>query len=380
MLKSMYISDIHFGKSRIDPVKLRIQLIRAIEKEIPHIQILFFCGDLFNQMLFLDHPAAYQAMTFITEVLHMAKKYNVIVRFLRGTYTHDRDQQRIIDGLGVRKVNYKVINEIYLETIDEWNNGDTTPLKILYLPDSLPHRNTVQIYNKIKELYTLVGWDKCDLIIGHGTFSHCFPENVKLPPCHYTIDDINKLVSGYVVMGHVHTPSKRKNVIYVGSFERMAHGEEEKKGYLLSYKDGDQWKFEFKENKEATLFITMYPKENTKDNLLKEVYQFIETRFPNKEGHLRIVHHDPEFKAIILNVCYGKYPDIKITFKNDNTHKGEMELDEGTITTTMEVDTLSIENIAAHITDTLAKDGVYGAYHYGYSEILKVLESLALKK
>jgi len=380
VIKQLYISDLHFGKSRIDPIRLRETLLEEIAKEIEDVQIIFFCGDMFNQMLFLDHPAAYQAILFITGVLHLAKQHNVIVRFLRGTYTHDREQQRIIDGLGIQGVNYRVINEIYVETISDWNNNDTGKLKILYLPDSLPYRNIIQIYNKIKELYTLVGWDKCDLIIGHGAFSHCFPEHIKLPPCVYTVNDINQFVSGYVVMGHIHTPSKKENVIYVGSFERMSHGEEEKKGYLIGYKDQDHWKFKFKENKQATLFITMYPKEHTKENLLNEVYQFIENKFPNQTGYLRIIHHDPEFKSIILNICYQKYPNIKITFKNDTTHKSEMELDECDIDATLEVDTLSIENIAAHITDVLAKDSIYGTYHYGYDEIRNTLEILSLKK
>lgn len=380
MIKQIYISDIHFGKSHIDPLKLREDLLREIESEIQDTQIIFFCGDLFNQMLYLDHPSAYQAILFITGVFSLAKEHDVKVRFLRGTYTHDREQQRIIGGLGITGVDYKVINEIHIETIEHWNNNSSEKLKVLYLPDSLPYRNTAQIYNKVKELYTLVGWDKCDLIIGHGTFKHCFPENIKLPPCHYTVEDINMIVSGYVVMGHIHTPSRRENVFYVGSFDRMSHGEEEKKGYLLGYLHDHEWKFKFKENKNASLFITMYPKGNNKDLLIKEVYTFIENKFPNKEGHLRIVHDDPEFKSIIINICRDKYPGIRVTFKNDTTHRTEMELDECDIKETLEVDTLSIENIAAHIADTLSKDGMYGVYQYGVNEIMNALNFLQLKK
>ena len=52
-------------------------------------------------------------------------------------------------------------------------------------------------------------------------------------------------VNKNILAGHIHTHSQHGKVIYVGSFERLNHGEEEDKGFLFieDHKDFNKIKF-----------------------------------------------------------------------------------------------------------------------------------------
>lgn len=380
MIKQLDLSDIHFGHPRLDPGILYRNLINFIYPEIKDIQILFFTGDLFHNILSLSHPASYWAIMFINRIFEWAEEFGFKIRLIRGTFSHDRDQQHILNSLNTRAIDCKVINDIEIETLKDWNNGSDEVLRVTYIPDSLPYKNSKQIIAKIKELFQLVGWDKTDLVIGHGTFAHSLPDNINLPACTFDIDQFTDIVDGYIIMGHIHTPSKRKNVIYVGSFDRMSHGEEENKGYLICTKDKEHWKFRFIENTEAVKFFTIVPKGNNHGEVIKSFVSLVEKKFPDKKGNVRIIHNDPEIKSILNRICATKFPNIRFSVKADKNQRSELQLSQldTSLTSSLDSEVLNLDGLCVIITNALATDDKFKRYNYVKEDILDAITKLGV--
>jgi len=116
------------------------------------------------------------------------------------------------------------------------------------------------LYEDIRKLLEAHQLEKVDIVVHHGYFAHMLPEALLtkgLPHGCLEVDKIKKYVSGCVLNGHVHISSIYENVISIGSFDRMTHGEETPKGfYKITIDENKTYRFEFIENKEANKFIT----------------------------------------------------------------------------------------------------------------------------
>jgi hypothetical protein len=162
----------------------------------------------------------------------MSHSTGMQIRVLHGTYTHDRDQVSIFDNLRLPYTRAEVINKLTCEELTDFNNKSDMKLRVLYVPDNLPYKHSTEVMDHIADIYKCLGWDKVDIVLGHGSFDYalgCSCEH--LPECTYTIDQFKPYVKddGLIIMGHIHRPSHRANVYYCGSFDRMVHGEEEAK-------------------------------------------------------------------------------------------------------------------------------------------------------
>lgn len=377
-VKCVYIADIHFAHPGSNVGKLYVNIQQYLYPELTDCQILFICGDIFHSILQLPYGATNFVVQFFIDILKLAKTYGFKIRVIDGTFLHDRNQPRMLLTLNKEiDVDCKVISDVQIEHITDWNNKSKEELKIVYIPDSLPYKNSKQIINKIKELYTCIGWTKANLVIGHGTFSHTLPRNIKLPNVTFEIDQFKNLISGYIVMGHIHTPSRKQNVIYVGSFDRIAHGEEEHKGFLVSYKNKEDWTFKFIENKNASLYLTLKLSGKNTDEIISDFINKIEKKFPNKEGNVRILYSDPEIKAILSNICNTKYPKIKFSAKNILKEENSLKLEDFKLVET-ESEILNLENICGLIANTLAQDEEFGKYQLTKNTIMEAVQQLGV--
>lgn len=256
------ISDIHIGCPRIDPYKLKERLQKYLYPHIEGKQILFICGDFFDTQLSLNSRAAFVAMEIIREIKDICRSVKCDLRVLRGTFTHDRNQPKhFINGEDPDITDVRLYDTMAIE------HHDKTGLDILYMPDNLVSDD---IYGDIRKLLESHGLDHVDLLIHHGYFKHMLPDaliNKGLPNGCLEVEKTNKFVWGATLNGHVHVSSIYENVISIGSFDRLAHGEEEPKGlyrididkhftHAITGEDCDVYKFTFIENMDANKFIT----------------------------------------------------------------------------------------------------------------------------
>ena len=244
------ISDVHIGCPRLDPFLLHERFTKFLYPRITKdIQILFICGDFFDSLINLSNPSSREAMAIIKELKFVCRSVGCDLRVLRGTFSHDRDQPlHFIHREDPNDNSVKMFDKISFEYHEK------TGLNIVYIPDNHGSDN---IYADIAELLKAHNVEKADILIHHGYFVHMFPPGVKPDKNSLDVDIIQKYVKGCVLNGHVHRSSIYKNVISIGSFDRLAHDEDGPKGfYQVDIIDG-KYKFTFIENKEANKFITV---------------------------------------------------------------------------------------------------------------------------
>lgn len=312
-VKIVFGSDFHIGNSKISATETHLNIKDWFYPEMIKSNVVFLGGDFFHRLLKLDEPAALEAISIAQELIELAEKHNLKIRILRGTFSHDRQQNEIfLSVLSKLKTNVSLecIDTISLELIKEYD------LRVLYLPDNLPYKNKEDVMEVIHALLKTYGWKTVDVVIGHGYFEHVFPVNVPHPPVMFEYEDFKDIVSGYILMGHVHTTSVYKNIIYAGSFERFAHNEEEKKGFYTVERSSDTWLHNFIENKDTPLFCTIDLKDEVVDDLLVQMDKFVEEKFKGVRGFFRIAHPNTELKQILLQMANDRYPDLIITAKS----------------------------------------------------------------
>lgn len=335
-LRITNIADLHYGHPRIDHSLMYQNLCNYFYPKVVESHIVFIAGDLCDTLLNMGSGHTMYLLRFIYDLMAISKKHGTKIRILQGTFSHDRNQASTFEafvrdksscftGIDETPIDMKVVSKISVEEISDFvHNGISHPdtLKVVYLPDSLPYKKGEEVVDKIKEIYQLVGWSKADLLIGHGTFDFALPPNIPLPPCTYSTDMFEDIVDGQIVMGHIHTHYRSKNVSYTSSFERIAHNEEEPKGYLyLEKHKGDKWRIFFKENKGAVLFKTITPESNDPDEVVSYFIKKVESIFPDLIGYVRVVHHNPEIRSILNKVSATKFPNLIFTTKTTNTDK-----------------------------------------------------------
>lgn len=325
------LSDIHFGHKKTSGEHMYNNLVTYVYPEIIKSRMLIIPGDVFHSLLDFNHPASQYIVRFFNDMFYMSIKHGFGIRILRGTFSHDRNQVSFI-AQGAHKfmdehpVDIKTYSNISID--EECFDGET--LKILYLPDDLPYKSQETVLDVCRELMASRKWDKVDMVVGHGYFSHVLPYGVKGPAVTYTVDQLSSICKHLVVFGHVHTSSIKKSnnitVIYVGSFERMNHGEEEPKGFITV--DTKTWKSTFIENKNALNFLTYAPKSTGDipiDEIIDSFKRWVDRQSLSTEqmNHIRVVHKDADIRQLLGHVLKESYPQYPCTYTTKSIVKND---------------------------------------------------------
>ena len=254
------IADIHFGNGRVSPVRTYEHLQDVLYPLFKEIKLLIINGDTFDTLLNMNSDAGLYVAKFIDDIVNLAVFNNVFIRVVRGTFSHDRHQNRFftVKDRGIHKLNnvdlVRVIDRITIEHFDEMN------IDVLYCPDDQPHKDLSQAIIDVIESNHL---KQVDLICSHAYYEHLLPVGIPhIPHNTLSFDRLDKYVSGMMLNGHVHKSTMFKNkMISSGSFERMDHDNDLRPVgmWLLSATRDKQkliWKANFVENKQAIPFIT----------------------------------------------------------------------------------------------------------------------------
>lgn len=314
-LRIVSISDIHLGNNKVDIGTLAYRLDKYLVPKIKDCDLLVLGGDILDMILSFDHKLMPMLLDMLLQLLREANKYNVVVRLIRGTYSHDRNQLSNLVTLhhACNLTNdFKYFDKIDVEYIPSLD------VKLLYLPDDLPYGSSDAVIDVVKALLAGNNWDGVDYAVVHGNFTHVYPENIaSLPKILYTHEQFS-FVKRYVLVGHVHTGSIYENIIYNGSFDRLRHNEEEDKGYIYIIDDGVDAKIQFIKNEDATPFITL---DLSKYEDIDEAISTFTTLFngydvTNRVHHIRVIHPSAEIRKAIGRVL-KTYPNVVYTHKGN---------------------------------------------------------------
>lgn len=229
----LVISDIHFGHRKTLAheiiANLEAYLIDLVEVNKQPLSVIFIAGDIFDRLFDGSDESLFEVTRFAFRFFRFCDRHEITVRILEGTPSHDRRQSKIFDVIykeGSFHCGFRYIDKVEVETMPELGKR-----RILYVPD----RPTVKTEDTMKEIHKAIqdeGMDGVDIAIMHGMFEYQCPKaigNVEK----YNEQEMMSIVREYIHIGHVHTFSTYERILAQGSFDRIAHGEEDPKGGVL---------------------------------------------------------------------------------------------------------------------------------------------------
>lgn len=355
------ISDIHIGCPRLNPNELHDKFVKYLYPRITDkIGILFICGDFFDSRIDMSSYASFTSVEIMEELKSLCAKSGTDLRILRGTFTHDRTQpQHFLNRVEPGSTKVMMFDKLSIEY------NEKTGLYIMYIPDNLSSQD---IYADMRNLLDSKGIEKVDILVHHGYFKHMLPPNIQAPHGCLDADLIQKYVKGCVLNGHVHISSIYRNVISIGSFDRLVHGEEMPKGfYQIDIDTNNVYHFSFIENKEAQKFISIdlsafidMPVEAV--NFFGKKWEKLKETFrPGETVRVRVISSDPAVIEGCSNLATSSWEKVivdKATVRKreqilENVNMG---LEELPVITPENIETLLLPIVQAKSPNVTEKD------------------------
>lgn len=308
MFKYLVISDIHLGHN-VNKTHYIINNLNTFfskyRKDLNNLNTIFIAGDIFDKLLSNSSQDYLMATEWLTDLIIYCKLENIKLRILEGTPSHDWKQAKLISTI-ITKLNieldFKYIDTLYIEYMEQED------IYILYIPDEYKPKaedTLKEVKEKLKELNIT----QVDIAIMHGQFNYQLPM-VKLDSSHNEEEYLN-IVKKFISIGHIHTPSIFNRILAQGSFDRLAHNEEEDKGAMLitiTKENGDTYKF--LKNDNAMVFKTMRFNDEPIDIIISKVSKVIEKLPMN--SNIRIIAHSEDKLYSSVKELSKAYPMCRI--------------------------------------------------------------------
>lgn len=358
-MKIVFLTDIHVGNPKIYLDRLLNSLRKYAYPEIETAQILLLGGDFFDCLLNLNSDAGIVALFIIDELIELAIKNKIYLRVLRGTFSHDRYQNRLFVD---RAKDVPKFNNIPLiRTIDQIEVERFSPygIDILFCPDDQPYPDVTQEILNVLDSNHL---EAVDYFCCHGYWDHLLPASIIKPRNCLDYNRLQSKVRYQIFNGHVHSPSTWEKVISGGSFERFRHAEEEDKGFYVVNYDADKHTSvsKFIRNKDAVPFITIDMSLHPSSS---EVLSYLDKRVGQaftynddikRVMHIRIIGDG----SAVMPTMKEKYPYAVFTEKHITEAKKEDMLYQTDITNDLPV--ITVDNLP---------DLIYANINPSYPEI-----------
>lgn len=350
-LNLAYLSDIHIGHRRNSASEIITNLRSAIpdNAETSKLDIIFLAGDVFDDLLSLNNADILTIDAWIAYLLRICAKHNIMLRVLEGTPSHDWKQSArfvSINEIALIKADLKYVTDLSIEYIEKHD------IHVLYVPDEWMH-STEKTLEQAKELLKAKGLDQVDYAAMHGQFEYQLPAHVKAQK-HSSVEYL-KLVKYLIVIGHIHLHSQFERIIAPGSFDRLAHGEEEPKGHLRISRYGEDHEIVFVENKNAKQFITIDCRNLSLDDTMAKAEECAKNLPSDSYVRIEANHDNPIFtnmEPLIRNyigINWSKLPrEDKVNNKNE-----EIETDDVYVPVA-----LTRDNLSAMVIERMINNGI----------------------
>lgn len=249
-MRLLFISDEHIGNNR-NPSSRILRNIKRVISDLPDMDLLdavINMGDSSDKLLSTRSQEYRDYLDLHIWLASLCDKFSIPYVYLVGTPVHEMDQFTNV-GYILKEMYPNLDLRIYDDVGIDVINGYT----FLYAADEAIHDNTAY-EARVKELLENRGFDTVDFALTH-TMYDChisFPmQNLR------SVDFINGIVKHNAFNGHIHTHSIYDKLVTIGSVDRLAYGEEEKKGIGLYEANHHFTEYRFIENRNALRFITL---------------------------------------------------------------------------------------------------------------------------
>jgi DNA repair exonuclease SbcCD nuclease subunit len=355
----LVLSDVHLGHKRNSTENIITNLDVFFDNytnssRYVSLDIIFIAGDLFDGLLDMNSLDIHLVQLWMDRLNRFCANHNILLRVLKGTPSHDWGQSSVFETvwkISQLKNDFKYIDTLFIEYVEKYD------LHVLYVPDEWAS-TTEETLDQVKHLLKDNNLKQVDIAIMHGMFNYQLPDVGRASSKHNEIEYLS-LVRYFINIGHIHTHSVYERILAQGSFDRLAHGEEEPKGAMLMTLDKENGnKYFFIENKQARVFKTLTLKSLDVDISVAYIEKKL-SKIPS-DAYIRL-------KAAKNHGIYVGFEQLKIKFPFYNFSKMSLEdVDESAynarVSVLMDTDYASIqinkENINSLLLEAITKKHV----------------------
>lgn len=248
-MKYLVTGDDHLGHLKTPTQHIIASFKKFIlSEQNKDADVLFIEGDLFDRLLDLNSKEVQLIIEFFNYLLSYCVANNILLRVLEGTPSHDWQQSQTLVKLNEIRTHkcdlkyHKVLDIEYIERINK---------HVLYIPDEWTNSHD-DMERQIKDKLNEHSITQIDIAICHGQFPYQYAGR-PYHGFHYKEEYFLRLVKGFIHVGHYHNHNPMDRILPAGSLERLAHGEEEPKGFIVV--NDDTWTFV--ENTDAWTYKTL---------------------------------------------------------------------------------------------------------------------------
>lgn len=365
-IKYLVISDIHLGHN-INKTEYITENLRAFflqnAKVLKDLDIIFIAGDIYDRLLTPSSTDYIESSRWLMELIMFCKTYNIKLRVLEGTPSHDWKQAKLISSI-IEKleitIDYKYIETLHIEDMSDLG------LTVLYIPDEYKH-NSENTLKDVKKLMKELKLKEVDIAIMHGAFKYQIPFDLE---SNHNEEEYLRLVKYYISIGHVHTSTVKDRILAQGSFDRLKHNEEEDKGcMLITLRSNGDNSFLFLNNKKAMKFITLDYSNKSIEDILKDVKTKVSKLPVNSNVRLLTDNHKELAKS--LTSIKESYPGLRFKVESSSSNKKDNKLK--LLTKEIVNDSFSItkENISELMKEEMSKHSLSSREEAIFLEELK---------
>ena len=229
------ISDVHLHHARNPTERIIKNMHKYLvnDRVMSKIDMLVIVGDLFDKMVELPNEDVPSIKMFVARLILLCAKYKVKLRVLEGTPDHDCKQPSMFDTFAeVMKLNgLEGLDMAYVQTLSIEYIPDFD-INVLYVPDEWAS-TTADTLDQVRSLMREKDLEQVDFAFMHGMFRFQLDFVAKEHQIHDQ-DIYLSLVKYLIFIGHIHSYSNYQRIYSQGSFDRLAQGEEDDKGYLMA--------------------------------------------------------------------------------------------------------------------------------------------------
>lgn len=309
--RSIVFGDVHINHQNTtakETIPVLYEIVK-VDAEFVKLDMIFIEGDFFDSLMYFNNIFLKRIVQWILHLLKLCAKYNIALRVLEGTPSHDMKQPEC----------FAYYNELYsmgadVLYVDDLKIERNTKLgvDILYLPDEWdsPLENC---YKAAKNAIKALGETQVDYVVMHGNFEYQLPKVAGLAA--HSSKLWQELVRYNILIGHVHTHSTYGKIVATGSTNRLRHGEESPKGWcsVIGYSDGTT-NVTFIENKNAKTYTTLkVPNNLDTEETISYITEHCENLRP--DSYIKFAHEDNITLTGMLNYARMEYPDINFSIK-----------------------------------------------------------------
>jgi len=344
------LSDIHLGHNtnKTEDIIFNVRkLFKTYHTQITKADMIAISGDTFDRLLSANSAEMIMIKQWLSELVLFCKGFNIKLRILEGTPSHDWKQVKIIysiiEALDM-DVDFRYVESLSIEHLDEED------INILYLPDEW-NVTAKDIYKDVQLKLREHNLKTVDVIIMHGAFTFQLPdfiENLHNP------DNYIDICKGPIICGHVHKHSVYKNILIPGSIDSLTHEDDDvKKGALMIHMNlkNSTFKYRFLENKNRLKFRTI----DVGNSNIQDIRSLL-NKIKQRRQYLRLITDN--FNTLKSNIkeLHKLFPHLNLKIEKRSDKKVDKILNPKRIS--RDIIKLDKSIITNHILEEARKDGI----------------------